>query len=166
MDKFRNNLQGIKIQFPGFKSFTLRKLGNEIVLSRIHQKMKSAGFSQKIIDGTTLDKIVLTSKKFKLHFRSEFFEDAGFDVAVAREEGTKDHGIDAPEPTSERPNPHLMFEINGKKIFAKHVDDKAIPALFIIKTTIDETRQDFLTAFRKATDEWYIANMRGLVVAS
>ena len=166
VDRYRSKLQGLKIQFPGFREYTTRKLANDIILYTIHGKMKANNFSQKIIDGTVVSKISFTSKNTKVHFRSVYFSDASFDVALARERGTKSHSIDAPEPTPERPNPHLVFEISGKKIFAKHVEVKAIPALFIIHTTISQLREEFNRIYQKTFVDWYVANMGGLVVAS
>ena len=166
VEKFRVKLQGIKIQLPGFKTFTVRQLSNDIILAEIHKRMKAENFSQKIITGTTVDKITITKKKARLIFRSEFFEEAGFDVALGREKGTAKHDIDAPEPTPERPNPHLMMIINGKKIFTKHVKDNFIPALFIVHNTIRDMRGKFEDAYDKAFNDWYISNMGGLVVAS
>lgn len=166
VDNFRTRLQGVKIQLPGFKAFTVRQLSNDIILTEIHKRMKAEGFSQKIITGTTVDKIRVTKKRARLIFRSEFFEEAGFDVALGREKGTKKHDIDAPEPTPERPNPHLMMIINGKKIFTKHVKDNFIPALFIVRNTIRDMKEKFEAAYDKAFADWYIANMGGLVVAS
>ena len=161
--RFRTKLQGIKIQFPGFQAFTVRKLGNEMVLDQIHKKMRQNNFSEKIIDGTTIGDIEIFRKKVKMHFKSEYFSDAGFDVALAREKGTKDHSIDAPEPTPERPNPHLAFEINGKKIYAKHVDVKGLPSLLIIRSTIKQVQSDFIDKYNSEFAKWYSANMGGFV---
>ena len=63
VEKFRVKLQGIKIQLPGFKTFTVRQLSNDIILSEIHKRMKAKNFSQKIITGTTFEKITITKKK-------------------------------------------------------------------------------------------------------
>lgn len=166
VDRFRVHLQGVKIQLPGFKTFIVRQLSTDIILSEIHKRMKAADFDEKIIAGTTIDKITVTKKKARLIFRSEFFEPTGFDVALGREKGTSKHDIDAPEPTPDRPNPHLMFMINGKKIFTKHVKDNFIPALFVVHNTIIDMKERFEAAYDKAFADWYVSNMGGLVVAS
>ena len=87
--RFRTKITGLKIQLFIFQAFTLRKFAELIILDTIHQNMRSAGFSQNIIDGTILDNIELIGRtKVRLFFRSEYFTQTGFDVALAREEGT------------------------------------------------------------------------------
>ena len=92
--RFRQKITGLKIQLFQFQSTTIRNLGNLIIVDKIHQNMKDAGFDEKIINGTFLDNIELVGRnKVRLFFRSEYFSETGFDVALAREEGTKRHFI-------------------------------------------------------------------------
>ena len=86
--QFRQKITGLKIQLFTFQSTTIRKFANIIIVDTIHQKMRDAGFSEKIIDGTFLDNIELLGRtKVRLFFRSIYFTATGFDVALAREEG-------------------------------------------------------------------------------
>ena len=161
VEKFRVKLQGIKIQLPGFKTFTVRQLSNDIILAEIHKRMKAENFSQKIITGTTVDKITITKKKARLIFRSEYFA-AGFDVALGREKGTERHFIKPLDPDGT-----LRFILGGFVVgFSKGHWVEGIPALFIIFNTIRDMKEKFEAAYQKAFNDWYVANMGGLVVAS
>ncbi len=92
--RFRQRITGLKIQLFQFQSTTVRNLGNLIIVDKIHQNMRESGFDEKIINGTFLDNIELVGRnKVRLFFRSEYFSETGFDVALAREEGTKRHFI-------------------------------------------------------------------------
>ena len=62
IERFRTKITGLKIQLFIFQATTLRKFAEIIILDTIHQNMRSAGFSQKIIDGTILDNIELIGR--------------------------------------------------------------------------------------------------------
>ena len=158
--KFRSNLQTLKLQLLEFQAVTIRKLGDGVI-QRIHTKMKSAGFSQKIIDGTFLDNIeIMGTKKVRLFFRSIYFTDTGFDVALAREEGTKKHKIIAGKGKV------LPIPTSSGIIFRKSANPDGILALFIIHNTIKEMKESFQDEYNRQLVNWYAANLGGKVIAS
>jgi len=94
INDFRRSLQVLKLQILQFQATVVRDIAEEITIFVIHAKMRAAGFSEKIIDGTILDNIeIIGNKKIRFHIRSEYFSSTGFDVALGREEGTDDHFI-------------------------------------------------------------------------
>jgi hypothetical protein len=154
--KIRKKLTTVKLQFPEFLAVTVRDIGANLVLKRIHSRMRQAGFSEKIIRGTILSNIEILSKsKVRLHFKSEYFSETGFDVALAREKGTTKHKVEG--------NP-LAFEINGQTVFATEAYPEGIIALEIIGTTLDQMGPEFKEEYAKRRDDWMRRNLGGDVI--
>jgi len=71
-----------------------RDIIHEEILEPIKDKMKKFGYSQKIIDGTTIENVFVDDSGFiQFDVVSDYESKTGFDVATAREKGTKDHFI-------------------------------------------------------------------------
>lgn len=164
--RFRNNLQILKLQLLQFQAVTTRKLGVTITLHTIHAKMRAAGFSQKIIDGTILDEIdILGPKKVRYHFRSVYFSSTGFDVAVGREEGTKTHFIEPLSNLSPFIDKPEALHFDETK-FSKGHEVSGIVALFIVANTVRETAENVRDEYRRQLLNWYVANLGGVAVAN
>jgi len=159
--RFRTKTTSFKIQLLQFQSVTLRKFANIIITDKIHQKMRDAGFSEKIIDGTFLDNIELRGRtKARLFFRSEYFSETGFDVAVAREEGTDDHDVIA------GPGKVLPIPTSEGIIFRKKAHPDGILALFIVSQTVKQMREPLQDEYNRQLNIWYEKNLEGIAVAS
>ncbi len=168
LKSFSSKAQTLKLQLLQFQAKTINDIAITLTLKRIHDKMRAAGFSQKIIRGTILSFIELRgSKKARLHFRSEFFSDTGFDVALAREEGTEDHFI---EPLSNLSpfidKPKALHGGDDWPFFSKGHDVSGIVALFIMKITVKETAEAFQDEYRRRLLKWYAANLGGMAIAN
>ncbi len=160
--KFRNKITNLNIQLLEFQTITITKLANEIITSKILHKMKSAGFSEKIIKETRLDRIdYIGTRKIRLHFVSDYFSEDGtsFDVSLAREIGTKRHFI--------KPVKKLAL-YGGKKwpFFSKGHWVSGIPAYHIIRDTVKAFAPYLQEAYNKEQDKWYAKNLEGVAVAS
>lgn len=156
--EFRKNLQILKLQILQFQSTVVRQIAEEITIFVIHAKMRAAGFSQKIIDGTRLDNIELIgNKRIRFHIRSEYFSSTGFDVAVAREEGTVDHFV--------KPKVKKALHFQDVK-FSKGHEVSGIMALFIVRDTVKETAERVQEQYRRELLQWYVANLGGITNAS
>lgn len=159
--RFRQKITGLKIQLFTFQSTTIRKLANIIIVDKIHQNMRAAGFSEKIIEGTFLDNIeLLGRKKVRLFFRSEYFTDTGFDVALAREEGTDDHDVIA------GPGKVLPIPTSNGIIFRKSAHPDGILALFIVSNTVKQMTAPLQDEFNRQQDIWYKQNLGDIAIAS
>jgi len=159
--RFRTKIIGLKIQLITFQATTLRKLANIIILDKIHQNMRSAGFSEKIIDGTILDNIELIGRtKARLFFRSEYFSETGFDVALAREEGTEKHKIVAGEGKV------LPIPTSDGLIFRKSANPDGILALFIVSNTVKQMTEPLQDEYNRQQDIWFQMNLEEIAVAS
>lgn len=159
--RFRQKITGLKLQLFTFQSFTLRKFANIIIVDKIHQNMRNAGFSEKIIEGTFLDNIELLGKnKARLFFRSEYFAETGFDVALAREEGTEKHKVIA------GPGKVLAIPTSNGIIFRKSAHPDGILALFIVENTVNQMTAALQDEYNRQQNIWYKQNLEGISVAS
>ena len=87
-------LTRFEMQYPRFVQDRAFELCEEIILGRIHQKMRELEFSQKIIDATRLEFVKIDTDGFiDLKIISDYQSDTGFDVSLAREKGTVRHFI-------------------------------------------------------------------------
>ena len=159
--RFRTKITSFKIQLFTFQSQTLRKFANIIIVEKIHQNMRDAGFSEKIISGTFLDNIELRGrKKARLFFRSEYFSETGFDVALAREEGTEKHKIVA------GPGKVLPIPTSEGLIFRKSANPDGILALFIVSQTVKQMSEPLQDEYNRQLNMWYKQNLGDIAVAS
>ena len=158
--RFRTKITGLKIQLFTFQATTVRKFAEIIILGAIHKKMRSAGFDEKIILGTYLDNIELIgSKKARLFFRSEYFSETGFDVALAREKGTKTHKVIAGEGKT------LPIPTSDGLIFRKSSNPSGIIALKIIAQTVKEMTEPLQDEFLRQQQIWMEKNLGDVAVA-
>ncbi len=159
--KFRLKTTSFKMQLFVFQSTTLRKFANIIIVEKIHRDMRAAGFSEKIIDGTYLNNIEIIGKtKARLFFRSEYFSETGFDVALAREEGTDDHDVIA------GPGKVLPIPTSEGIIFRKSAHPDGILALFIVANTVKQMTAPLQDEYNRQQDIWYLENLGDMAVAS
>lgn len=158
------NLARIIIQYPGFIDFTLKKVLNETMINPIHNKMRTAGLSYKIIDATFLssehDRSTRTIRYYVIsNYNATTKKGDKFPVAIFIEDGRKAYIINAPEPTEARPNPHLKFEDKeGQTKFRKSVKiPRYIPKKFI-QDTIQQNVSLAQEAFNDAQNKWLNEN--------
>lgn len=162
--RFRQKITGLKIQLFTFQAFTIRKFANIIIVDKIHQNMRDAGFSEKIIEGTFLDNIeLLGRKKVRLFFRSEYFSETGFDVALGREEGTDRHFIKPKDPVN---GPKALHGGAKWPFFSKGHFVDGILALFIVSETVKRMTEPLQDEYNRQLNIWYKQNLEGIAVAS
>jgi len=130
-----------------------KELANKIVVDDIVQQMKDEDFSHKIWKGTFLsDKIIFDKEKGKIHMkvRSVYETESGFDVALAREHGTKRHFI-AP-----RVKLALSWITLGIRLFSKGHYVSGIKSLYIIRDTVERKKRELNNKFLA---EYYLWKM-------
>jgi hypothetical protein len=133
--EFRKNLANLKLQTLEFQAITVRKLVEINIIDAIHSRMAQAGFSDKIIDNTFLDRIDFVGpKKVRIYIKSELFAETGFDVALAREKGTKDHST----KRKDGKDSIQAFVDNGVQKFSHGHDVSGLPALKIVENTVKD----------------------------
>jgi len=157
---FRSNIRGLQLQLQQFQAITARKIANEVIVDRIAKKMEAANFSKKIIQNTIVDNIEIRGTKIvRIHIKSELFTESGFDVAIAREEGTQKHLI---KPTVKQA---LRWISQGVVRFSKGHEVSGMAALKIIQTTLDESADSLQDFFNIEQREWIDKNLKGAEIA-
>ena len=153
--KIRSIIPSVKLQLPQFQAVTIRKLSEQIVLNQVHERMRDFGYSDKIIAGTTVNNIeILSEKRFQIFFKSEYFSSSGFDVAVAREKGTRSVFV--------KPVTKKALHFDGNKFSKGHYRDGII-ASNIIRDTLDDFAQPLLDEYKRQQRDWIEQNFGGLV---
>ena len=83
-----------EMQYPRFVQENAKKIINEEMLLPIHKAMRGFNYSEKIIKGTTIENINISDQGYvQFDVVSDYKSESGFDVAKAREKGTKRHFI-------------------------------------------------------------------------
>ena len=87
-------LEQFRIQYPRWRRMKIRQILQEIIVKEIKAKMERKYFSPKIIENTRLGHIKIDQNgDIEYSIISDYKSEEGFDVALAREEGTKRHWI-------------------------------------------------------------------------
>ena len=126
------NVTKFEIQYPRFIEESARQIIDQEILQPIKIAMRSFGYSEKIIDGTFIDNLFVDDNGFiQFDVVSDYKSELGFDVAKAREEGTKRHFIKAIAKTA------LSWVANNVRLFSKGHWVKGFTKSNIIKKTIE-----------------------------
>jgi len=127
------NITRFEMLYPKFIDDVARPIIDEEILQPIKKEMKKFGYSEKIINGTIIDNLIITNEGFlQFDVVSDYDAENGFDVATAREKGTKDHFI---KPVTKKA---LSWIIGGfVKGFSKGHWVKGFTKSNIIKKTLD-----------------------------
>lgn len=129
-----NKIIKLQMQYPRWLRTTVKKILDEEILKKIHQRMKDFGYSEKIIKGTKIHKIVMNDDgSLDYEVESKLMREK-YDVAKGREEGTIDHKI---EPLKEGGT--LSWIVGGFiRGFSKGHWVKGITKSNIIEKTMEE----------------------------
>ncbi|MCA9828551.1 MAG: hypothetical protein KC444_09250 [Nitrosopumilus sp.] len=154
---FRTRLQAVKIQFYQFQSHAINSLAKTLILETMHNRMRDFGYSDKIIQGTAIAGVdVISARRFRIFFHSEYFGYNGFDVALAREKnGTVDHIV--------KPAKKKALTSDGTWFSKGHEVSGIIPS-HIIERTLDEIAEPFLDEYRRSERSWLEQNFGGTAI--
>ena len=139
------NVTRFEMQYPRFIEEFARQIIDQEILQPIKTAMRSFGYSEKIIDGTLIDNLFVDDNGFiQFDVVSDYTSELGFDVAKAREEGTKRHFIKAIAKAV------LSWVTNNVRLFSKGHWVKGFTKSNIIKKT---TEARFPIAQERITQE-------------
>jgi len=154
--ELESKMAQIQLQAEPFTVFALTTIINQEIVDVIHNKMRSKNVSPKVINETFLDNnisILGTSVFFSI--KSTYTDsDTGFAVAVMIEDGREAYTISAPEPTEDRPRPHLTPIIEGEQKFLKKVDIPELQAQRNVKDTIKQKTKLVQKRLKTDTAKW------------
>lgn len=156
IQELESKMAQIQLQYEPFTVFALTTIINEEIIDKIHNKMRSKNVSQKVINETFLDNnITIMGNSLFFNIKSTYIDsDTGFAVAVMIEDGREAYTILAPEPTIDRPRPHLTPIIQGEQKFLKKADIPVFPAQRNIKDTIEKRTKRVQKRLKTDTAKW------------
>ena len=162
IQEIQSKVAQIEMQYEAFIVFSLVTIINQEIVDRIHEKMRANNVSPKVIHETFLDpQIRIVGNKFLFKIRSTYKDtDTGFAVAVMFEKGREAYTVSAPEPTEERPRPHLTPIIGGEQKFLKKADIPVFPAQKNVKDTITKNIDKVQNRINKETKKWMSGVLR------
>jgi len=160
--ELESKMAQIQMQYEPFTISALITIINEEIVDKIQDKMRGNNVSQKVIDNTFLDNnIIISGNKVFFSIKSTYIDpDSGHAVSVMIEEGREAYTINAPEPTEDRPRPHLTPIINGDKKFLKKVDIPVFPAQRNIEKTITARTKIVQKRLKIETAKWIRKTLR------
>jgi hypothetical protein len=137
-----------QIQYPRFIREQAAKIADDVILKPLHQRMRSLGYSEKIIAGTTIENIqVARTGSLTFDVVSEYDSDTGFDAAKAREKGTVDHELPKVEGRT------YSWIVGGfVRAFSKGHRVKGITATNVLQKTVQEKIPEAQARLNQATD--------------
>lgn len=157
--ELRRRIQYLKFELVKFQAITVRELANQIILDTIQKKMRQANFSEKIVINTEVSNIEIKGSYAIIHFTSTYFSETGFDVALAREKGTKTHMV---KPAVKQA---LRWVQLGIVKFSKGHKVTGMKALRIIGTTLDELTPVLQQMYDNKLQHWVAKNLEGVQIA-
>lgn len=151
IQKYKNNIAHLKNNTNDILLRSAERWVNELIVDTIQDKMRENNFSQKIWMSTKVINSRIENNQVIVTIQNYYFSETGFDVAVAREYGTRDHWI------RPRLKQVLSWIQQGKRLFSAGHIVSGIKSLLIIKNTvkdqmpevqdkIDEDMQEFVEA--------------------
>ncbi|MGI9535120.1 MAG: hypothetical protein ACR2NW_09225 [Thermodesulfobacteriota bacterium] len=155
--RYRLNIAHFRANYNGFLKNKAEYFVNTLIIDKIVEEMRRENFSEKIWKNTYLKESRVEGDKVIVTIMSEYFSETGFDVAVAREVGTKDHWIRPKGGTNSR-NPMLTNVLSwiskGKRLFSKGHEVSGIKSLRIIEKTVRDNQAAVNTEFNAAYIAW------------
>ena len=147
------NFQRFKMQYPEWMRIMATKLLNEVIIDEIHRRQEALGFSKKIIQRTYLGPVNIDETVLSYTIISDYTSDDGFDVAAARELGTRRHWI-APVKAKA-----LSWIQNGVRRFSLGHFVSGINRSNVIKNTREEFESVVQERMDAETDKFYLSIM-------
>ncbi len=130
--RYKNKVSHLKNNIKDVELRSAERWVNELIIDKITDKMRDNNFSQKIWMGTKILSSSIENNQIIVTIQNYYFSETGFDVAIAREYGTKDHWI------RPRLKQALSWIKEGKRLFSKGHIVSGIKSLLIIKNTVKE----------------------------
>ena len=128
----KNKLAHLKHNMDAVVLRSAERWVNELIVDEIQDKMRTNNFSQKVWMGTKILSSRIEGDQVIVTIQNYYFSDSGFDVAVAREYGTKDHWI------RPRLKQVLSWIHEGRRLFSRGHIVSGIKSLLIITNTVRE----------------------------
>ena len=145
---YKNQVAHIKNNLDFISLRSAERWVNELIIDKIQDKMRENEFSQKIWMSTKIISSRIENNQIIVTIQNYYFSETGFDVAIAREFGTKDHWI--------RPIlANLLSWIqDGRRLFSKGHIVSGIKSLFIIRDTVKNQMPEVQQKINDDVESW------------
>lgn len=135
-----------------YKDFLITKtteLVNKLIVDPIQEEMRANGVSRKIWENVECNAVTVAwDGAIYINIHNEYYSDTGFDVALAREEGTEDHWI---RPKNKQA---LSWIQNGKRVSSKGHQVSGLPKLNIIQKIIEKGTASLQEKLNEEFKKW------------
>lgn len=150
------------MQYPRFIIAKANELIESEIMVRIRHQMNQKGYSDKIIKKTRVTNINLSLEAGQITYEiiSDYKSEKGFDVAKAREKGTRRHFI---KPIKKKA---LFWMIYGVKFFSKGHWVSGMERTLIIQNTMEYAEPIVQYKLDEATAQFFQMTMGRKLVAS
>ena len=138
----------MKNNYDAFLKAKVTEWANKIIVDDIVRQMQENHFSPKIWKNTHLKDVDIRSNRIRLIITSEYTTESGFDVALAREKGTKDHMI---KPRTAKV---LSWIFQGVRMFSKGHMVSGFKSLKIIEKTTKAKKPELQTKLNEEFEKW------------
>ena len=121
---------------------------NVLIVDKITDRMRENNFSQNIWMGTKVISSSIERDQITVTIQNYYFSETGFDVAIAREYGTKDHWI---RPKFKQ---LLSWIQEGRRLFSRGHIVSGIKSLHIIRDTVKEQMPEVQKKIEEDVSDW------------
>lgn len=145
-----------QVQYPRFLREQAAKITNDVILKPLHSRMRDFGYSQKIIQGTTIENMIIgRNGTMSFDVVSDYKSENGLSVSEAREKGTSRHFV---KPVNVKA---LTFVVGGFiRAFSKGHFVRGITASNVVQKTVQEKIPEAQARLNEATDLFIARSMR------
>jgi len=148
INAYKNKIAHTKSNIDLFTLRSAERWVNELIIDKIQEDMRKNDFSQKIWMSTKIISSKIENDKIIITIQNYYFSESGFDVAIAREYGTKDHWI---RPTVKLA---LSWIQQGKRLFSQGHIVSGIKSLHIIRNTVKDQSAEVQSKIKQDVDDW------------
>lgn len=150
VQKYKNKVAHIRDNIDFILLRSAERWVNELIIDEIQNRMRKAEFSQKIWMNTKIITSRIERDKVIVTFQNYYFSESGFDVALAREYGTRDHWI------RPRFKQLLSWIQDGRRLFSKGHIVSGIKSLYIIRDVVNEKMPEVQQKLNEDVEKWKI----------
>lgn len=148
--------------YKDFLKVKVAELANKLIVDPVVEEMRREGVSRKIYENVQLMPVIINENGIFLRIHSEYFADNGFDVALAREEGTDNEKDDHKHWVRPREKSRLSWIQDGKRRSSYGHKVTGLPKLNIIQKIIErnsyELQQQLNDEFGKWKTNLFVSN--------
>ena len=149
VDNYRLKLTRYQHLRKDFIKTKTTELVNKLIIDPIVEEMRNAGVSQKIWGNVVVDAVSIGwDGGIYINIHNEYWSDEGFDIALAREEGTDDHWI---KPRNKQA---LSWIFGGKRHFSGGHKVTGLPRLNIIERIIERNQYQLQDKLNEEFAKW------------